>query len=451
MGIFDITKRNAKTVEFTSNQEQNTASDETESYVSFASEFYRIGKENISLPRVDDKRHGASGMVYFGVNNMFPNNVDQMVYSSPINGAIINFKTNATIGGGYSIEPHTTETRERIRAKVAETTIQIKKQMKYVARELVTHDCVYFRLVFSDGRLISANRIPRSNVRNNAEKTAYFICNDWRKSANVETLYPYNPTIKRDVCIIAFEEEAQGIETYSVATYVSALNWFDLDSKMSVLHKNNIVNSIFPGGILIYPKKPTTEDQRQIQKTIEAGKGEQEAGRLLAFFAPKPEWKPEFQGFPTNQNANLFEQTDDRIDYQACKAHCIDPLLMGIRTSGKLGGTGSELKQSYIIFEKNTVKPLRERVEEIFNTLIRISGCRAKLTINDYQIINETFVEMDEDKRAVLNTLNDMNDSLRSAIVSKMSQKQILGLVNMEPEEQQTSLQDEVNKQDQEQ
>jgi hypothetical protein len=121
-------------------------------------------------------------------------------------------------------------------------------------------------------------------------------------------------------------------------------------------------------------------------------KGAENAGKAAAFFANRPEDLPSFEVIPTNSNDGLFQNTTESIENKICQAHTIDPILMGIRVSGKLG-SGSDIKQAYTIFEKNTIMPLRDEVEYIFNSLFDLVGFDAKLNINEFQIIGDTIVE----------------------------------------------------------
>ena len=121
------------------------------------------------------------------------------------------------------------------------------------------------------------------------------------------------------------------------------------------------------------------------------------AGKSAAFFGAGKENVPEIISMPTNNNDSLFYQTTESIDSKICQAHTIDPILMGIRVSGKLG-SGSDIKQSYIIFEKNVVMPLREEVENLFNDLFMNFGIDVTLSINDFQIIGEQIVDKTDEK-----------------------------------------------------
>ena len=168
---------------------------------------------------------------------------------------------------------------------------------------------------------------------------------------------------------------------------------------MSYLHKSNIQNSVFPSFAMMFPKKPQSpEEMELVKQTINKMKGAENAGKAVAFFANNKDQLPELVTVPTNSNDQLFIQTDGRIDEKICQAHQIDPLIMGIRVSGKLG-SGMELEQSYQTFEKNSIIPLRNDIEEIFNDLLDIAGIKAQYVCQEYRIIGDQIVETTQTKR----------------------------------------------------
>jgi hypothetical protein len=77
------------------------------------------------------------------------------------------------------------------------------------------------------------------------------------------------------------------------------------------------------------------------------------------------------------------------MDNVICQAFTIDPILMGIRVAGSLG-SGSDIKQSYTIWEKNKVMPLRNEIDDIANILMDLFKVKGKLVIRNYQIVDTT-------------------------------------------------------------
>ena len=87
---------------------------------------------------------------------------------------------------------------------------------------------------------------------------------------------------------------------------------------------------------------------------------------------------------------------------------------MGIRVSGKLG-SGSDIKQAYIIFEKNVIMPLRQECENIVNAIFSMFEIPATITIKDFQIIGEEIVEQEVEKEQPKDEIveQELNSNLR--------------------------------------
>ena len=159
-------------------------------------------------------------------------------------------------------------------------------------------------------------------------------------------------------------------------------------------------------------------------------KGAENAGKPVAFFAESKDRLPQLVTIPTNSNDNLFKEASELVTEQICFAHTIDPILLGVRTTGSLGN-GSDIKQAYIIFEKNVIMPLRRRVENIINTLFKLKKIDAEFIITNYQIINETITEVEENE--VVSALKSLPDALLNKVLENMTQDEIRALGGLEP------------------
>ena len=367
-------------------------------YQSFSTPFLKVPTTNLSLPFVDD-RFQARGYVPFGEDNLYPQYLNQMYYTSPLHSAIVNYKVNAVCGGGYELLVDGLTAMDKVDSYAAEKKIGIRRNMKPVLLDLIVHGRVYFIIHLKNGKAIKFKRLGAEKVRISKCKTMYLVNDNWLYLTKIDKYEPYHPECKDGVYIYACENQSLGQDIYSLPSYTSALNWVFLDGEMSYLHKSNIQNSVFPSFAMMFPKKPQgREEMELIKETVNKLKGAENAGKAVAFFANNQEQLPKIEAIPTNNNDQLFIQTDGRIDEKICQAHEIDPLIMGIRVSGKLG-SGMELQQSYQTFEKNVIIPLREELEYIFNDLLEISGAKSQFVCVEYRIIGESIVETTQTKR----------------------------------------------------
>jgi hypothetical protein len=397
-------------------------------YQSFSSPFLKVGNGNLSLPIVQTSRSG-NGMVYFGNDNLYPQILNQMYYSSPLHGALVDFKSNAVVGGGYEYKDEHLNAKEKVDLVAFTKRLRLKQTSDILTKELIIHGRIYFRIKWDGEKGVVLGRVSPEKVRTNKDKSLYYVSDDWTVNYNSEQLLPFSKSRKAGEYLYCYEQPSIGQDVYPFPQYTACLNWIFLDGEMSFMHKSNIQNSIFPSFAMMFPKLPAGKEERnQIEDTLNKAKGAQEAGKVLALFAPMPELMPKIEAIPTNQNDQLFLQTDERIDSKICQAHKIDPIIFGIRVSGKLG-SGTDIKIAYTIFEKTFVLPMREEVENLIGSLMDVCGIKGGIVFRDFQIINETIVE--EQTNKVADALNAMSPLLANKVLENLTVNEIRALASL--------------------
>ena len=414
-------------------QSENKTIEVVEGYHSFSTPFSKVGGANLSLPYVNG-RYQVAGYIPFGQDNLYPELLNQMYYSSPLHGAIVDYKTNAVIGGGFNIMIDKLTNEEKLELYAFESKLKLKKIAPIVTKQLVIHNRVYFKLCFSDkGKLTKVENLSPEKLRRSKDGKTYFICEDWASRIDVFEIKPYHPLNKEYEQLFIYELPCIGQDYYPLPQYSSALNFAFLSGELSYLAKSNIQNAVFPSFAMMFPKRPQSEEEKNVlRRTIDKLKGAENAGKAVAFFANSPEQMPKIESLPTNSNDKLFQEASGLNTEQICFAHTIDPILMGVRTTGSLG-SGSDIKQAYVIFEKNVVKPLREIVQDIFNELLHIAKVKGELVINNFQIINETIVEVDEDASKLATRLSSLNPELLNKVLENMTADEIRSLASLPP------------------
>lgn len=406
---------------------------ETETFQTFSTPFKNVGGANLSLPTVDPA-YSTGTYVPFGSDNLFPQLLNQLYFTSPLHSSIIDFKCNAVLGGGYELEVESLSNKQRVDVYAFDKRLGLERTVKSVLLDLEIHNRVYFIGIKQKKGAKILKRVCPSKVRTDRYKEKYFLCDDWSRLIGIKPIDTYKNTKVGEQFLYCYELDSVGQDIYSLPSYTSANNWVFLDGEMSYLQKSNILNSVFPAFAALFPKKPQgKEEMAMVKASLEGLKGAKNAGKTAAFFANRPEDLPSFETVTTNSNDNLFQSTTESIDSKICQAHVIDPILMGIRVSGKLG-SGSDIKQAYVIFEKNTIMPLRAELEKVMNQLLSLSGLPTKFSINDYQIINETIVETDDEVAGgTIDALNSMSPLVATKVLETLTPNEIRALAGLTP------------------
>jgi len=401
-------------------------------YQTFSTPFLRVPEGNLSLPFVD-VRYTVQGYVRFGSDNLYPQYMNQMYYMSPLHGSIVDFKTNATIGGGYTFDESKLTDMEKVVLYAFGKKIGFKDTLKTITKDVILHGRCYFLIELKGGKTHNVKRVAPEKVRINQAKTLYAVNEDWQFGMQIRTFEPYHPECKDGTYLYVYEQKSVGQDYYPLPQYTSALNFAFLSGELSYLQKSNIQNSIFPSFAMMFPKKPQGPEEMQLIKdTVNKLKGAENAGKAVAFFANNKESLPDLVNVPTNSNDELFRGVSELNTEQICFAHTIDPILLGVRTSGALG-SGSDIKQAYVIFEKNTIIPLRETITDVVNGLLRAVGINAHVEITNYQIVNETITAVDEQGSEVTNALNAMSPLVATKVLESMTINEIRAMAALAP------------------
>lgn len=403
-----------------------------EKTMTFSTPFGQIGNGNLSLPYVANNLT-QNQMVLFGQDNLYPQLLVQMFYTSPLHNAICNFKVNSVLGGGFElVKDITATTSEDVNLRAMRGIMRLDENIDRMLLDIIIHARCYFILHFSDDKaLLRVEYIGAEKVRTNEDKSVYYLNNDWSRGLATRTIKPYTRENLRSETklLFCYENMCAGQDIYPIPNYTTALNWAFLDGEMSVLQKEYIVNGIFPSFMMSFPQPFKSEEEKtKMKQTIESGRGARNGGKIITFVGRGVDSIPKIDTIPVSQLDNAFQNTTESIDSKICQAHTIDPILMGIRVSGKLG-SGSDIKQAYTIYEKNVVMPLRREVEMVVNSLLNIARVKGKLVVKDYQIINEEIVEGSNNE--MIKSLNSMSPLVATKVLDAMSEDEVRGLVGL--------------------
>lgn len=365
----------------------------------YGSVLREIGEGDLTKPYINSSYVGSEQYIRFGNDNLFPQLIDQMYYQSPLHSSIIDFQVNATIGGGFEIETYTKLTGgEKVEQLTFLRKIKAKKLLKGIATDLKMHRRVHFKVTKKGNEIVKFERIMASKVRYNKKATKFWISNDWSSLNDVKIYAEYEPTYAEEPTIQILSyidlESSPGQDVYPLDKSVSAFCWCYLDGQSANLQKDNIQRSIFGNLVIKRPNEfKSVEEFNIFKKGIESKKGEVVPVLLLS--ANGKENLPEVESFPANENDKAFENMDKRIDDKICQAHSINPTIMGIERPGALG-SGSDIKESYPIWEKNVVMPFREQIEEIFNSILELFKMPGEFILNEYSIVDGEVKEVEE-------------------------------------------------------
>jgi hypothetical protein len=357
------------------------------------SAFVPIGKENLSLPYIDPM-YTLNGITQFGADNLYPQKLNQLYFSSPIHAACIDFTVNAIIGGGYTWNNEKAPAQEIVDRLAFEKFNHFSKLSRLLTRDWLIHKRITVEVIRRGKDVIKFRRLDPETIRNDQWLERFMYSSDWRRGyLNAREFIKHYDGCKDVSTLYTFYDSSPGVSSYPLPSYNGALNWVQLDGEQAYFHKNNIQNAIFPSLAIRRPKEfQSITEIEQFKREIADKTGAANAGKVIVLTGNGMDDVPEIVNIPTNDNSKIFDSTSKELKENISIAHKINPAIMGIKTGGQLGAT-TEIQDSYTIFEKNVVIPDRDIIQEVLNELIHIAGIHDSITINNYQIVEGQIVD----------------------------------------------------------
>lgn len=354
----------------------------------FSTPFMKIGNGNLSMPHIN-KYYTNNNFVLFGNDNLYPQLLNQMYYTSSIHGSIVEFITNSVIGGGVRWKNEPTNGIDKVKLMTFEKKINMDKLVRLITRDYIIHKRVCIIIYKNEkGELNKLKRVDPSTIRNNVNLNQFAYSSDWsRGMVDFKVYNRYDDSLIQRESLYVYQDETPGQDIYPIPSYNSILNLSYLDGEIAFFHKSNIKNGVFPSLAIRRPKDfSSIEEIEMFKKGITDSNGAENAGRLLVLTGNGFDDTPEVVQISANQNDKAFEVLNKDIKDNISIAFGINPSIMGVKTSGQLGNT-EEIKTSYLIYKENVVRPTKTIIEEIINDIIYMGKIGNFININEYDIV----------------------------------------------------------------
>ena len=349
------------------------------------------------------ERYNGNGYIYFGIDNLYPDVLNDLYNRSGLHSAIVDFKRNLTSGAGFEFEgEEVLKPMEKVSLRQFTDLIDGENSLQHMLNDLtldyIIHSTVYLKVYWNSdkSKVLKVKRIEPSKLRIGVnpkdveEIDRYYYCFDWREYGRYGmTELPKFSREKNGnkVEVYRYVNKNPTVNWYTLPQYSSGTNWMHLDAEISNYHKSNIENAINPSMALKFYKMPANEEEkREILGNIKKNfQGSSNTGRAMVFFSDDKNSAPDIEPIAVSNIDKQFNVTADQIQRNICYAHKINPAIMGLKTPGSLGNT-EELDLSMEIFNKSTIQPAQKDIEQIINTILGINQLPVSFKLNEFEL-----------------------------------------------------------------
>lgn len=360
---------------------------------------FSFATQNKGLPVISTK-NTSKDWIPFGSDNLYPNFLMDIYHLSPIHQAILTQKAAMAAGRGFDYNDSRMDENDRMRLNSILEFADGKRSLEDLTGQLALDYQIFgafaIEVVWSNdfSRIAMMKRVQADRVRigkeldTDGDPTVYWYSEDWTDQRKEKIpIAAFNRADQTNHSQLLYvKRPGIGIDIYGIPSYLSAINWIELDAEIGVFHRSNIQNGFAPSMSFRFFKKPKTQEERDsITRSIQRSfSGSENAGKALVFFSDSKDSAPDVTPLAVSDLDKQFTVIQGQVVNQILTAHRVtSPLLFGIKTPGELGGT-AELETAYSIFEASVVEPDRRVLEKAINTIIKAAGIPTTLNIREF-------------------------------------------------------------------
>lgn len=329
---------------------------------------------------------GNKDWINYGADNLYPEFLVDLLDNSSKHNAIVKRKTDLTAGSGWVghedivANEFGSEDLDTIAYKNAydlnlygsfAVIITWSKDKQSIAR-------VKFISISKIRIAKDFDEKSEQYARQEEGVEFYYISEDWsntRKAKNKpELIQGYSKEFNDEVTQLLYVKEYRpGTEYYSLPDYISSIDWIDLDKEIANFHLNSVNNGFTPSMIINFNQGiPTAEEQRTIVKKIESKyAGTDNASKVFVTFSEGGEAKPDFVPISLNDSDERFLMLEIHITNNIITGHRIPPIIAGVQTEGKLGGSTEILEQEEL-FQSQVIDSKQNIIEKAYTKLFGV-------------------------------------------------------------------------------
>ena len=368
------------------------------------------------------ENYDRKGWLSYGSDNLYPQYLKSLAKTSPVHGALI--KGIADMIAGKSITA--TSVIDQGKMKV----LRVDRVWRSICNDIEMYGGFYIERIKTLDRqgIARIEHLPFENCRlwvdDEFNICGVYYSRDWSQ-ANKKINKPRPiPIAKKDSenasdVVISFADETTS-SLYPEPSYQSAINYIELDRKISQFHVSNVMNGFFPSTIIsLFNGEPDPVDKQQMQSYFNKQTGAENAGQIMLLFNEAGSTPPTIESFGLTDADKMYESLARQATEKIMVGHLVTtPLIFGIRGEGTgFSSNTDELKQGFKIFTENVIEVYRKKALDVLSEATEIYTFQ--VTPNSYFIDDPKPVE----KPATQLSKHDMTDDDEDAWLNHLYER----------------------------
>jgi len=383
-------------------------------------EIINFKRESVS-PIISERIQKQKDWVFFGEDNLWPNELIRMADNSSLHSAILDTKAKMIAGDGIIFEGDEAKA-ENFLNEATEKWGGINKLIERISVDTAYFDSFYLNVQFNKGKQIGEIRhadysFMRSGKMNDEGMVSdYFMSTRWDIATN-KRVYAPEDEIYRPKEMFAFDPKKMldkksrklgqimvakrynpSTLYYSKPTYLGATNNIETSAKIANFHKNQLDNGMSGNLHLHLPQDLSDKNKRikMLQALNDQYAGSNNAGRIFLTWGQGETQKPDLTPINTSDVHGALSELNERVNQEIVSAHQIPRQLAQLDLNTGFGGL--ELSHSLDLFQTMVISPSQQLVEDTLNSILKFNGIKSVMRIEKLKpstlILDESLMKL---------------------------------------------------------
>lgn len=304
-------------------------------------------------------------MIPFGENNLFPQDLLDLVEKTSLVSSIIDKITKYIYGEGINNE---------YKDMIVDDKGNTFSDLVYgVINDYITFGA--FAIQVRRNKLHDIKKLDRlrvERIRTNEENDKFWYSKKWTKYSKTDLVYDafVGVDAKDQSDSILYFKNPSGRHIYGYAPYWSSLGDIATCYALSEYGLSTVNNAFCPSGVIsLVEGKPSEDEAKQVEKDLNAKfAGTKNAAKLLVTFSDSPEGAPKITSFqPSDLNAHYLS-LKETVQNNIFTAFSMDPILVGVKTTDGVF-SDSAYQEAFKLFNKTEILPIQQQIIKAFKKL----------------------------------------------------------------------------------
>ena len=324
-------------------------------------------------------------LVWWGKDNLIPQWLNYLYYTSAVHQGIINGKVNFVVGGGIVGNEELVKMFDPI--------------LKYISADIEISNSAYVKAIFDpSGQIIGkVKHIPFEWVRV-TKSGKYQVSEDWTNSQFKPITYvSINDRTDEMVCIIPFKEHGRqykldpnkrkvSLNYYPQIPYSGSIKSIMTDIEIKNYEFSEVVNNFSLGTVLSLNNgaSPNEEDRNKVKDyIIDSATGSDNAGGVMVVFNNGKDTEPTVLHLNGNQLHERYLSLGESVQNNILKGHgVVSGELFGFTRDGNFNQ--SNLDIAFHLMNQTYFKMRRNQILSIIDAVAEINGIINDVTFEEF-------------------------------------------------------------------